>query len=63
MTTRLFTVTSDTSALHAGSLMNVHKVKQLPVVDSGRLVGIVSYTDITWGLMVRYYKGSFYRRT
>ncbi len=63
MTTHLFTVSPDTSALHAGSMMNVHKVEQLPVVDRGRLVGIVSYTDISWGLMVRYYKGSFYRHS
>jgi CBS domain-containing protein len=63
MTTHVFTVSPDTSAVHAGSLMNVHKVEQLPVVDHGRLVGLVSYTDITWGLMVRYYKGSFYRRS
>jgi CBS domain-containing protein len=62
MTTRVHTVSPKTSAIHAGSLMNVRQVKQLPVVEDGRLVGIVSYTDITWGLMERYYKGSFYRR-
>lgn len=62
MTTRLHTVTPSTSAIHAGALMNARRVKQLPVVDNGKLVGIVSYADITWGLMERYYKGSFYRR-
>ena len=62
MTSRLYTVSPEASAIHAGSLMNVRQVKQLPVVDHGRLIGIVSYTDITWGLMERYYKGSFYRR-
>jgi CBS domain-containing protein len=61
MTVRLHTVSPSTSAIHAGSLMNCRQVKQLPVVEDGKLLGIVSYTDITWGLMERYYKGSFYR--
>lgn len=63
MNTRIHTVSPDASAIHAGSLMNCRQVKQLPVVDKGKLVGIVSYTDITWGLMSRYYMGSFYRRS
>jgi len=63
MTTQVHTVSPDASAIHAASLMNVRQVKQLPVVDKGKLVGIVSYTDITWGLMARYYMGSFYRRS
>ena len=62
MTRRLHTVSPGASAIHAGSLMNARQVKQLPVVEGARLVGIVSYTDITWGLLARYYKGSFYRR-
>ncbi len=62
MTKRVHTVPPDASAIHAGSMMNARQVKQLPVVDAGRLVGIVSYTDITWGLLARYYKGSFYRK-
>jgi CBS domain-containing protein len=62
MTTRVHTVTPDASAIHAGSMMNARQVKQLPVVEDAKLVGIVSYTDITWGLLSRYYKGSFYRR-
>lgn len=57
MTTRLHTVSPETAALHAGAIMNAHQVKQLPVVDRGQLVGIVSYTDVTWGLVVKYYRG------
>jgi acetoin utilization protein AcuB len=63
MTTRLYTVAPDATAIRAGSLMNVRRVKQLPVIDKDQLVGIVSYTDITWGLMVKYYKGSYYRKS
>jgi len=61
MTTHLYTVDPQSTAIRAGSTMNVRRVKQLPVIDHGQLVGIVSYTDITWGLMVKYYKGSYYR--
>ncbi|UCG50814.1 MAG: CBS domain-containing protein [Candidatus Latescibacterota bacterium] len=62
MSSNIHTVSPQTSAIHAGSIMNVRKIKQLPVVESGRLVGVVSYTDITWGLLTRYYIGAFYRR-
>ena len=63
MTTRLYTVDPDSTAIRAGSLMNVRRVKQLPVIEKDQLVGIVSYTDITWGLMVKYYKGSYFRKS
>ena len=56
MTKRLHTATPDTDAFRAAALMNAQKVKQLPVVDNGRLVGIVSYKDITWALMAKYHK-------
>ena len=53
MTTNVVTVSPDKPAVHAGALMIAKKVKQLPVVNNGKLVGIVSYTDITWGLMIK----------
>ncbi len=40
------TITSDMPIVKAGSLMILRKVKQLPVVDNGRLLGIVTLTDI-----------------
>jgi CBS domain-containing protein len=40
------TITSDTPIVKAGSLMILRRVKQLPVVDNGRLSGIVTLTDI-----------------
>ena len=43
-------------------MLRFHLNDQLPAVENGRLVGMVSYTDITWGLLARYYKGSFHRR-
>jgi CBS domain-containing protein len=56
MTTNLHTATPDTYVVRAGSMMNAYRVKQLPVVEGGNLVGVVSYTDITWGLLLKYYK-------
>lgn len=47
MTKNPITVTPDTPLLHAQSLMAIHKVGRLPVVDSnGNLVGIISKGDI-----------------
>jgi CBS domain-containing protein len=46
MGTPPITITSDTPIVKAGSLMILKRVKQLPVVDNGRLSGIVTLTDI-----------------
>ena len=43
----LIIVDSSMPIIKAGSLMGLKKVKQLPVVDNGALVGIVTLTDIT----------------
>ena len=39
--------------IEAGALMLAHKVKQLPVVEKGKVIGVISYTDITWGFMLK----------
>jgi CBS domain-containing protein len=46
MGTPPITITSDTPLVKAGSLMILRRIKQLPVVDNGRLSGIVTLTDI-----------------
>lgn len=43
----LVTVDSAMPIIKAGSLMILKKLKQLPVVDNGKLTGIVTLTDIT----------------
>ncbi len=50
MTAKLTTARPDTDALDALHLMVAHKVKRLPVVDGGRLVGLVSLSDIAEAL-------------
>lgn len=42
MTTNVITVSSDTSVVDAEKFMKLHKVRRLPVMDKGQLVGVVS---------------------
>jgi CBS domain-containing protein len=54
MTRNVITVPPDLEVLKAGAAMTAHRVKQLPVVRNQQVIGIVSYTDIGWGLMMQY---------
>jgi acetoin utilization protein AcuB len=51
MATPAISATGDMSIIRAGSMMTLRKVKQLPVMDGGRLTGIVTLTDILGGLL------------
>jgi CBS domain-containing protein len=46
MTTALVTVDPDATAAHCAKLMEEHRIKRLPVLRDGRLVGIVSRSDL-----------------
>lgn len=46
MTAPAITVTSDTAILAALSLMTKRRIRHLPVVDDGRLIGFVSIGDL-----------------
>lgn len=46
MGTPAITVSSDMPIVRAGSLMILRRVKQVPVVDSRKLVGIITLADI-----------------
>jgi len=46
MGTPPITVSSDAPIVKAGSTMILRRVKQLPVVDKNRLMGIITLTDI-----------------
>lgn len=46
LTTDLVVATPDMSTKDAAKLMGEHQVRRLPVVDNGRLVGIVSLGDL-----------------
>lgn len=54
MTKNVITVPPDCNAIKAGAIMLARNVKQLPVVEAQKVVGIISYTDIGWGLMMKY---------
>jgi len=54
MGTPTITVEPDTPIIRAGSLMLLKRVKQLPVLDGEKLVGIVSFTDIIKAFLKKY---------
>ena len=54
MTRNVITVSPDLEALKAGATMTANRVKQLPVVRNDKVVGIISHTDIGWGLVKQY---------
>ena len=54
MTRNVITVSPELEVLKAGATMIAHRVKQLPVVRDSKVIGIISHTDIGWGLMMQY---------
>lgn len=46
MTRVLYTVTPETTVSEAMSLMTEHRIRHLPVLDNGRLTGLVSIGDV-----------------
>lgn len=46
MTKKVFTVSPETTVADAAQLMTKYGIKKLPVVQAGRLVGIVTVSDI-----------------
>ena len=53
MTRNVITVSPDLEALKAGATMTARRVKQLPVVQNHKVVGVISHTDIGWGLICK----------
>ncbi len=50
MRTDLFTVSSDDRVIHARRIMIDENIARIPVVDNGRLVGIISDNEIAFSL-------------
>lgn len=46
MTREVITINSDMTLPEAHRLMTDHKIRRLPVIDNGRLVGIVTLGDV-----------------
>ena len=56
---RVITVTSEVSALEAMRLMQEHDVHQLPVIDDGTLVGLLTRGDVLRRLELNALVGDF----
>lgn len=52
MRTAIFTVTPDNTVEDAARLMLTHKIGGLPVVSSGKLVGIITTTDLLRAFLI-----------
>lgn len=50
MTRSVVTTTPSTDALDAARIMRRHRVRRLPVIEDGQLVGVVSFSDISLAL-------------
>ena len=46
MSAPAITISGDMPIVRAGSLMILRRIKQLPVADNGRLMGIITFTNI-----------------
>lgn len=57
MTSGVITVADDTPVLKAAALLQLHKIKWLPVMRGEQVVGIVTRRDICRGLLARSSKG------
>ena len=51
MTTALTSVKPETPLAQAGALMNAKRVKQLPVLEDGLLLGVISSMDVSAGVL------------
>ena len=51
MTTDIITVTSETTTAECMELMTENRIRHLPVVDDGRLAGVISIGDVVRAVM------------
>ena len=46
MTSSLYTVNENDTLVHARELMLAHRIRHLPILDNGKLAGIISISDL-----------------
>jgi CBS domain-containing protein len=56
MTTDVITTTSDIDVVYAFEKLMKHKISSLPVVEDGKLVGIITATDVGHNLILDKYE-------
>jgi CBS domain-containing protein len=53
MTTSVTTVTADVSVVDAAALMGERRIRHLPVVENGHLLGMIGIRDVVGSLVER----------
>ena len=53
MTSKLVTVDQQTTLQECMALMTAHRVRHLPVLEAGRLVGLVSIGDVVRATLIQ----------
>lgn len=53
MTPTMITVTEDTPSEEIADLLETHRIKRVPVMRNGEIVGVVSRADLLRGLVAR----------
>ena len=53
MTTEVTTVTADVSVMDAAALMGERRIRHLPVVENGHLLGMIGIRDVVGSLVER----------
>lgn len=53
MTEEPVTISADAEVAHAGTLMLAEGVRHLPVMDDGKMIGMISIRDVLTGELVR----------
>ena len=53
MTTNIISVSPETPVMRASALMILNKVRRLPVIENGKLLGIISQGDVCLNIFIK----------
>jgi len=62
MSRPVITISPDTSVLESSTVMKYSGIKQIPVVEKDKIIGIITQTDITHNLYDTFYLATFNKK-